>query len=254
MPMLEIFLELGLLTFVFVTLAFILALLKRDNSIVDVMWGLMFMMTSLVSYFVYGSGEPIQILITVLVCLWGCRLALHILIRNWGKGEDFRYAAWRENWGKWIVVRGFVQIFLLQGFLHLLIVSPVVFVNALGGELSLLARVGLAIWAIGFFFESVGDAQLSAFIKTKKKGEIMTKGLWKYTRHPNYFGEVTMWWGVFLIAVETSWWALLSPLLISYLILYVSGIPMLEAKYKGNKAWEDYAKKTSAFFPMPPKA
>jgi steroid 5-alpha reductase family enzyme len=136
----------------------------------------------------------------------------------------------------------------------ILVSSPIIFINTFPSKFVFLDLLGILIWTFGFFFESVGDFQLSRFIKSKKGG-IMKSGLWKYTRHPNYFGEVIQWWGIWLIALSVSygWVSVIGPLLITFLILKVSGIPLLEKKMEENDEFREYKKNTSMFFPLPPK-
>jgi len=243
--------------FVYMAVIFIVASFKKDNSIVDIAWGLGFILVALLFFFLEREFAVRHILVTVLVLIWGARLAVHIFIRNRGRGEDFRYAQWRREWGKWFLFRGFFQIFMLQGLLLLVIAYPVILTNHSGEEgISYMDLAGVILWVTGFFFEAVGDFQLSRFKRDPgNKGKIMRSGLWKYTRHPNYFGEAVMWWGIFLIAlsVRLGWTAIISPFLITFLLLRVSGVTMLEKKYVGNKEFEEYAKKTSAFFPWLPK-
>jgi steroid 5-alpha reductase family enzyme len=243
--------------FIYMSFIFILAWIKKDNSIVDIAWGIGFIVVAILTFFLKAEFVARHILVTALIFIWGTRLATHIAIRKKGKGEDFRYAQWRKDWRKWFVIRSFFQIYMLQGFLLLIIAYPVMLINySKEAGIAFLDIAGLIIWLIGFFFEAVGDYQLSKFKrKAENKGKIMTQGLWRYTRHPNYFGETAMWWGIFLIAlsVKSGWTAIVSPLLISFLLLQVSGITMLEKKYVGNKEFEQYARRTSAFFPWFPK-
>lgn len=247
----------GLAVFFYMTAVFIIALIKKDNSVVDIAWGIGFILIALLTFFLDKGFEARDILVTVLVIIWGLRLATHIFVRNKGRGEDFRYAQWRKEWGKWFYLRSFFQIFMLQGFLMLIIAYPLMLVNySQETSISFLDGVGFALWILGFFFEAGGDYQLTRFKKIPgNKGKIMKYGLWKYTRHPNYFGETTMWWGIFLIAVSVKdgWTAVISPLLITFLLLRVSGVTMLEKKYVGNKEFEEYARRTSSFFPWFPK-
>jgi steroid 5-alpha reductase family enzyme len=244
--------------FLYMSIIFILAWIKKDNSIVDTAWGIGFVLVAVFSFFFESGFAARHILVVVLIFLWGTRLAAHIAIRNKGKGEDFRYAKWRRDWGKWFVVRSFFQIYMLQGLLLLIIAYPVILINhSKETGITTLDIAGVIAWLIGFFFESLGDYQLSKFKKkAENKGKIMTQGLWRYTRHPNYFGETALWWGIFLIALsaKNGWTAIISPIVISFLLLKVSGITMLEKKYMGNKEFEEYAKKTSAFFPWLPKS
>lgn len=245
-------LEIVLLVFVYMVSAFVLALWKRDNSIVDVFWGFGFVLLAWYGLLRTMTFEPAQFLITALVTVWGLRLSLHILTRKLGKPEDFRYAAWRKEWGKWFLPRSFLQIFMLQGALMLVIAAPII-LTALYYQPQHWGYLvaGGGIWLFGFIFEAVGDAQLRRFLRTRREGQLMTGGLWKYTRHPNYFGESMMWWGIFVLSA--NWLALISPLTLTFLLLYVSGVPLLEKKYAGNPAWEAYKKRTSVFIPWFPK-
>ena len=247
----------ALCVFLYMSFIFMLALKKKDNSIVDIAWGIGFILVAILTFFLGTEFVVRHILVTVLIFLWGSRLAIYIAIRNKGKGEDFRYAKWRKNWGKWFFIRSFFQIYMLQGLLLLIIAYPVMLINhSEDPGITFFDILGLIIWLTGFFFEAVGDYQLLKFKeKAENKGKIITQGLWRYTRHPNYFGETAMWWGIFLIALslKNGWTAIVSPLTITFLLLKVSGISMLEKKYVGNKQYEEYAKRTSAFFPWFPK-
>jgi len=255
--MLSYFAAAALAVFAYMTAVFLIALLLKDNSIVDIAWGLGFILVALTTLFLRPGFEARHVLITGLVVVWGLRLASHIFLRNRGRGEDFRYAKWRRDWGRWVVPRSFLQIFMLQGVFMLIIASPIVLVNRSSEEgLIVLDGLGAFLWLTGFLFEAVGDHQLKRFKqKPESKGKIMTSGLWKYTRHPNYFGEAALWWGIFLIAlsVRGGWAAVVSPLTISFLLLKVSGVRMLEKKYVGNEEFGVYARRTSAFFPWFPK-
>ena len=243
--------------FLYMTAAFLVALFKKDNSIVDIAWGPGFILVAAVTFLLKPGFEARHILVMLLVAAWGTRLASHIFRRNWGRGEDFRYAKWRREWGRWFILRSFLQIFMLQGILMLLISSPVIVVNRSQEKgLTILDVLGTALWLSGFIFEAVGDHQLKRFKQRPEgRGRIMTTGLWKYSRHPNYFGESALWWGIFLIAlaVPGGWGSIISPVTISFFLLKVSGIPMLERRYQGNAEFAAYARRTSAFFPWFPK-
>ncbi len=243
--------------FVYMTAVFLIALLIKDNSIVDVAWGLGFILVALTTLFTRPGFEARHALVTGLVVVWGLRLAAHIFFRNRGRGEDFRYAKWRRDWGRWFIPRSFLQIFMLQGVFMLIVASPVVLVNHSGLKgLTVLDGLGTLVWITGFLFEAVGDYQLRKFKQNPEgRGKIMTTGLWRYTRHPNYFGEAALWWGIFLIALSVTggWVAIISPLTIGFLLLKVSGVTMLEKKYAGNEEFAAYARRTSAFFPWFPK-
>jgi steroid 5-alpha reductase family enzyme len=185
-------------------------------------------------------------------------LSLHVFFRNRKRGEDFRYAAWRRRWGRWFVPRSYLQIFVLQGAIMLVIASPLlILARASDAPWSALDAVGLSLWTGGFVFEAAADAQLARFKRRpENKGRIMAEGLWRFTRHPNYFGEAVMWWGIFLIvlSVRGSWPAVISPLLMTFLLRCVSGVPMLERKYSGDPDFAAYAAKTNAFLPWFPRS
>jgi steroid 5-alpha reductase family enzyme len=247
----------GLGVMVYMTGVYLLALILKDNSIVDVAWGPGFILVAVISLIRNPLFAPRQALILALVVMWGMRLATHILVRRAGQGEDFRYAQWRRNWGRWFVVRSYIQVFLLQGVFLMIIASPIIMVGfAPGVRLGVRDGLGAAVWLMGYIFEVVGDFQLERFKRGgKNKGRIMTSGLWRYTRHPNYFGEAAMWWGIFFIAlsVPKGWTGFISPLLITFLLLKVSGVPMLEKRYAGNPEFAAYARRTSVFIPWFPK-
>ena len=189
----------------------------------------------------------------VLVMLWGLRLSFHIYLRNRDKPEDFRYREWREAWGKKFYWRSFLQIYLLQGFFLLLIFSPVALASVSSpSKMIWVSYVGTFFWVFGFAYQMIADYQLSVFVKNKRsKNEVMQTGLWKFSRHPNYFGELVMWWSIFVIILplKYSLLAMVSPLTISILLTFVSGVPMLERKYKGHSVYEAYRKITPALVP-----
>ena len=249
----ELLLHVIVLVFCYMSSIFCIALFKRDNSIVDVAWGIGFMLISYMTLLESGSLAARKLLITLMTTIWGLRLSGHILYRNWGRGEDKRYALWRKQWGNNVFIRSFLQVFMLQGIVMIIIASPIILINSSHNSfLNLLDLTGVVIWLIGFSFEAIGDYQLHNFMsKSENKNKIMTDGVWKYSRHPNYFGEVTLWWGMFLIALSVPWgWTtIISPLTITYLILYISGIPMTEKFFETNPDFIEYKKRTSAFFP-----
>lgn len=234
---------------------FIVSRLIKRNDIADIAWGFGFVVLAWTLY--YNQPSAVLALAVLPVTIWGIRLGVHIFLRNRKKTEDYRYQQWRKEWGRWFVLRSFLQVFMLQGLLLLLIATPLLFAAEKGGDaVGAVNFIGLVIWAFGFVFEALGDYELSKFLKNpKNKGKLLQGGLWRYSRHPNYFGEVTQWWGIWLTTYGTPWfwYALIGPLTITLLILKVSGIPMLEKKYQGNKVYEQYKKRTSMFFPLPPK-
>ena len=251
----NILFQLAILLFIYFNIFFILSVIKKDNSLVDIGWGFGFALAVL--YTLYQSSfSGVGLLLTIIITTWGGRLGLHILARKIGKPEDFRYQKWRKEW-KNFYLRSYFQIYMLQGILLFIIVFPAVkTINKGVGFLGILGYLGLFVWLIGFFFEVVGDWQLKKFLENEKnKGEIMQSGLWKYTRHPNYFGEATMWWGIFLIVLDSggSIISIISPITITYLLLYVSGVPLLEKHFADNPKFQEYAEKTNKFVPWFPE-
>lgn len=254
--MMESILIILLILFIYVTIGFIAAVLLKRNDIADVMWGPGIFIACLSAYIIIGGGPTLTLAI---IFLWALRIATHIGKRFISKKEeDFRYATWRQTW-KYFYTRSYVQVFLLQGFLMFLVASSLVFLKIYNPQINQgMFWLGTIISLFALTFETVADKQLTNFLKQKTEG-IMQTGLWKYSRHPNYFGEVMFWWGIFLITIPSSNvfivnpLFLISPLTITFLILYVSGIPMLEKKYEGNQEFQIYKSKTSAFFPWFPK-
>lgn len=242
--------------FIYMTFWFLVSLITKKMDVADTAWGLGFVVAVLVPLLLYGVQFDRALFAFILVFIWGTRLSLHITKRNAGRPEDKRYAAMRADWGSGFLLRSYLQVFLLQGGLLLLVVSPVLFIATYrGGALGVFDIIGAAVWLFGFFFESQGDAQLRKFLATPDHGPVMDQGLWKYTRHPNYFGEVTQWWGLWIIAlgVPFGYLGIIGPLTITGLILFVSGVPLLEKSMAGKPAWEAYKKRTSVFIPLPPR-
>jgi steroid 5-alpha reductase family enzyme len=246
---------LAIILFVYMSMWFVFSVIKQRNDVADVAWGLGFVLMTWISFFVSDVFSLRSVLVGVMVTIWGLRLAIHIYTRNKNKSEDYRYLAWRQEWGNWFYFRSFLQVYILQGVLLFLIVMPVLFINnSAVTSLNIFDLLGFIIWTIGLFFEVVGDLQLSRFIKdSNNKGKLMRSGLWAYTRHPNYFGEVTVWWGVWLMAatLPSGLFSIIGPLTITVLILKVSGIPMLEKKMEENPEFAEYKRMTSVFIPLP---
>jgi len=242
---------------IYMTAVFVLAQLLNNNSIVDVAWGPGFIVVAGVSFVAEPALFPAKVLAAALVLVWGFRLAAHILLRNLGKPEDFRYAAMRRKWGRAVRVKAFFFVFMFQAFLMLVVSLPITVV--FGGParpLVLLDVVGGAVFAAGFLYEVIADRQLAAHIRNPaNKGTLMTGGLWATTRHPNYFGEALLWWGIGLVALSSAGGgiALLGPLTITLLLVFVSGVPLLEKKYAGRPDWEAYKARTPMFVPRLPK-
>lgn len=248
---------LALILFTYMSSWFVVSLFKKRNDVADVAWGLGFVILAWLSFFFSENSGTRGLLVNILVSIWGIRLAWHIHSRNKNKTEDYRYMAWRKEWGSLFYFRSYFQVYLLQGFLLFITATPIMVVNKNKGlSLGWLDFVGLLVWIIGFYFEARGDFELNQFIKNPaNKGKIMQTGLWAYTRHPNYFGEVTLWWGIYIISLGSApfFYSIVGPLTITTLILFVSGIPLLEKKYVGNPDFEEYKKRTSIFIPLPTK-
>ena len=233
----------------------LLSLVKKDASIVDIFWGLGFVLIAIVSYAVADGYHPRKVLIVALAALWGLRLAAYIYWRNKGRGEDYRYRAMRARQGKRFSIVSLYTVFGLQGLLMWIISFPlqIAQISPAPARLGLLDWIGAGVWLIGFLFESLGDLQLARFkANPNNKGKVMEGGLWRYTRHPNYFGDSLMWWGFFLIAlsVPAGIWTLISPLIMTGLLMKVSGVALLEKTLiKTKPEYQDYVRRTSAFVP-----
>lgn len=239
-------------------LLWLLSLRLKDASIVDIFWGLGFAMIAVTSYLVTGGYVGRKKMMTVLVVVWGVRLAWHIGSRNLGKGEDFRYQAMRKKHGERFSVVSLYTVFLLQGVLMWIISLPLqaAQISAQPDTLTALDLAGVAVFLIGFLFEAIGDLQLRQFKSDPaNKGKLMDRGLWALTRHPNYFGDALLWWGFYLIACAAGgWWTVFSPMLMTFLLVKVSGVAMLERSLTKTKPeYEAYARRTNAFLPWFPK-
>ncbi len=249
----------GLAILGLVTALWLLSLKLRDASIVDIFWGTGFAIAGWLYFALTPNAAPLRKwLICTLVTIWGLRLSLYIFRRNRGKPEDYRYAAWRNEHGNSWWWRSFFQVFLLQGLLMWIISAPLLAAQlfAAAPELTWLDFTAGVIWIVGFFFEAVGDWQLARFkADPENKGKLLTTGVWRYTRHPNYFGDAAQWWGYYLIAVAAGgWWTIFSPVLMTWLIVKVSGVALLERGLRGSKpGYEEYVRRTNAFFPWFPR-
>ncbi len=260
MTFLPAFLRAGAVVLALMLMLWLLSLALANSSIADIFWGTGFVALTWMAFLLGGDGYPPRQWVTAgLVTLWGLRLSLHVLRRNWGKPEDFRYARWREERGSgwwWISL---FQVFLLQGVLMWILSAPLVVAEVAAAPRSLgpLEAIALGIWGIGFVFEAVGDEQLRRFrADPANRGRVMDRGLWRTSRHPNYFGDAAQWWGYYLLAASTGWGALtfFSPLLMTFLLLRVSGVPLLEKTLKGSKpGYAEYMERTPAFVPWVPR-
>lgn len=231
----------------------LISLAIKNASIVDIFWGTGFVIITWVAYRFAPGYIPRKQLVATLVTVWGLRLAIYIGIRNWGKPEDFRYSQWRAANGAHWWWLSFFQVFLLQGFLMWIISTPLLAAQTSGfpAILTPLDFIGALLWTLGLIFESIGDLQLMRFkAETANREKLLTTGLWKYTRHPNYFGEAVLWWGFYIIALAAGYgWTIISPMLMTYLLMKVSGVAMLEKTMKHMPGYEEYLQRTSAFFP-----
>ncbi|MBC1359419.1 DUF1295 domain-containing protein [Listeria booriae] len=248
----------ALLLWIYFTIVFIWAQKLKNNSIVDLAWGPGFVIVAIYTYFWGGQMTTQGLLVTIFVFLWGMRLFFHLAKRNIGKPEDYRYVNMRKRWGtKAVKLKTYLNVFVLQGVLLYIISLPIFLVNTTAGTDFLWWNyVGIVVWLVGFIFEVGGDEQLRRFKqKPENKGKLMTTGLWQYTRHPNYFGEALSWWGIFLITITSAatLWGFIGPLIITLLLLFVSGVPLLEKKYKDRADFQAYAKRTSKFIPTIPR-
>jgi len=234
---------------------------RKDASVVDRVWGMAFVVAAWTYAVTAGAWTPRTWLILALVTIWGLRLSTYITWRNWGEGEDKRYQKMREKRPETFVVRSLVTIFLLQGVLAWIISLPLLAAAAYDAPdaLVLLDYLGAAVWAVGLYFEAVGDWQLSRFLADpSNKGKVNDQGLWRYTRHPNYFGDTVVWWGFFLIALATgAWWTFLGSLAMTFFIVRVSGVALTDKNMGKGKSkregYDEYVRRTNQFIPGPRK-
>ncbi len=246
-----------LVLFVFFFIIFIVGQILKDNSIVDIGWGSGFVLSAVYTFLRNPDSGLKGILITSAIIIWGTRLTYHIAKRNIGKPEDYRYVNMRKRWGtKFVLIKAFLNVYFLQLAIQYVVTQPVIYGNTTLQEMKWFNFIGVGLWMVGFFFEAYGDYQLKEFKKKpENKGKLMDKGLWALTRHPNYFGDSTMWFGIFFIAITdlNGLWTIVGPSLMTFFIVFVSGVKMLEKKYIGREDYEAYKKRTNAFIPWLPK-
>ncbi|MEA2167737.1 MAG: hypothetical protein QOF76_1037 [Solirubrobacteraceae bacterium] len=237
-------------------ITFAISVPLADVSIVDISWGLAFVTAGWVAAAVAGGDPDRTRLMLVMVTLWGGRLAAYIALRKTKHpGEDPRYTAMRKRADNFVLVSLF-KVFLLQAVLAWIVSLPLIAIAACDDHgLGPLAYAGVGLWAVGLFFETVGDAQMSRYkADPANKGTVMDSGLWRYTRHPNYFGDFCVWWGLFALGLDAGgWWAFASPLIMSALLMRVSGKGLLEKNMAGRPGYQEYVARTSGFFPLPPR-
>ena len=259
MTFFDIYLQGLLLIVLFFTAVWLLSVFLKNASIVDIFWGLGYVVVSGFYFMATPEISTRKTIALILVTIWGLRLSIHIFLRNAGKPEDFRYQQFRKNYGEkrywWF---SYFQVFLLQGTLVWLISAPLLAISYYTSESSfgILDIAGILVWLIGFTFEAGGDWQLKRFKAIPaNKGRLLQTGFWKYTRHPNYFGDAAVWWGFAILSVASgSYIPVLSSVLMTWLIIKVSGVAMLERTLINTKpGFEEYVKRTSAFIPWFPK-
>ena len=242
----------GLMTFVWVV-----SLIRRDASIVDPFWSLTFIALGTTYRFAseteYGARPAV---VLALLLIWGVRLSVYLFWRNAGKGEDYRYQAMRERQGAGFPARSLFTVFWLQAILAWVVSLPLLAAVDGTSALGAFDYLGMAFWAIGISFEAAGDFQLARFkADPVNQGKVMDRGVWRYTRHPNYFGDFMVWWGFYLFALGAGgWWSVLGPLLMSVLLMRVSGAALLEKTLtKTREGYQEYVRTTNGFFPGPKK-
>lgn len=239
------------------SLVWVVSVIRKDASVVDLFWGPAFVLLAWFYWWITGGGGLRGTLGLGLVTVWGLRLGIHLARRNLGKPEDYRYQAMREQRGASFWWMSLFTVYWLQAALSWIVSFPLLQIQAAPVSMGWLGWLGVTIAVLGFLFESIGDHQLTRFRSDpSNEGKVLDEGLWRYTRHPNYFGDAVFWWGVTVLAMETPgwWWILPGPVLMTLLLMNVSGVPLLEARMKETKPrYVEYTRRTSAFFPWPPK-
>ena len=247
----------------------LLSIPLKNVSIIDIAWGFGFVVVAWASFLTAHVETPSwpNLILPILVTVWGLRLTGYLAWRNIGKPEDYRYVAMREKRGSSFVWSSLLRVFALQGVILWVVSLPIQAAAAnpasAGGEgepCLILTSLGVTFWVVGVFFESVGDWQLARFkANPDHKGRVMDRGLWRLTRHPNYFGDFCVWWGHWLVCLGVSemaatWWTVLSPVIMSFFLIKVSGVALLEKAMKNRSPeYEDYIRRTSSFLPWPPR-
>jgi steroid 5-alpha reductase family enzyme len=243
--------------FIYMTANFVVALWRQRTDIADIAWGFGFILVAIICLLSQDSFTTRMLIISALILIWGLRLSLYLFFRNRGKGEDQRYQLWRLEWGENFVPKAFLEVFLLRGLFMFLMAAPLFLVSVYDNNtLDYIDMIGIAVWLLGFILEAVSDGQLSMFTKRFGEDKILKTGLWKYSRHPNYFGESLQWWGIFLLAISVNfgYLAVVSPIIITIMVALVSGIPVVEKQYRDNSEYQEYKKKTNAFWPWFPRS
>lgn len=236
-------------------LAWLFSLVQRDASVVDVAWGLGVVLVAWLSFALADGAQSRKALMVALTTIWGLRLSGYLASRITREGEDFRYQEMRRRYGERFPLISLVAVFAFQGFGLWTVSLPVQAAQVPNSPSALtgLDLAGVALWAVGMFFEIVGDLQLSRFrADPRNRGKVLDGGLWRYTRHPNYFGDFCVWWGLYALALATreAWWSVVGPLVMSFILLRLSGLPVMERHLRRREGYEDYVRRTSAFFPF----
>jgi steroid 5-alpha reductase family enzyme len=250
------FLYSGAALLVVAVVFWLISLLRNDVSIVDSLWSLMFLLAAGVYAGLSEGNGTRTVVVLVLVAIWAMRLSVYITWRNHGQPEDYRYQEIRANNEPGFRYKSLYIVFVLQALLAWVISLPLAAAISGQTEIGVLDYAGFALWVVGVFFEALGDLQLSRFRKNPaNKGRVLDTGLWRYTRHPNYFGNFTLWWGFYLVALSAGgWWSIVSPLLMSFLLLKVSGVALLEKDISSRRPeYQRYIRRTNAFFPGFPR-
>jgi steroid 5-alpha reductase family enzyme len=235
----------------------LISVVMKDASIVDPFWGAAFVLVSWVAFGQADDPGTRQTIVPVLVTIWGLRLSAFLTVRNLGHGEDYRYQAMRRRWGRWFPFISLGTVFMLQATLMWIVSLPTQVTMTASDGLGWLAVIGIALWFVGLAFETLGDWQLARFKRDPSNvRKVMDRGLWRYTRHPNYFGDFCVWWGIFFVALTgvSMAWTVIGPILMSTLLVRVSGVALLEKTIsKRRPGYEEYIRTTSAFFPRRPR-
>jgi steroid 5-alpha reductase family enzyme len=228
------------------------SLQRNDVSIVDSLWSLMFLATAILYAFAADTMNTRNLLLLVLVSAWAIRLSVFLTIRNWGQEEDRRYQEIRANNQPNFHIKSLYLVFGLQAILAWVIAIPLLFAFSVPGQIGMLEIIATALWLIGFVIETSADQQLYQFkADPKNRGKVLNTGVWAYSRHPNYFGEFLIWWAYYLFALSVgAWWSVFSPLLMTVLLLRVSGVSLMEKDISERRAgYREYIETTNAFFP-----
>jgi steroid 5-alpha reductase family enzyme len=229
-----------------------LAVSKKNLSVIDTAWGLGFILIVSVGSFLNAWTNLRELILLFLTTLWGLRLAIYIHTRNHGMGEDFRYAKWRKEWGDKTNLIAYFKVYWLQYLLMLVVALPLFAAHAsTETQLFWFNYLGIAVWSIGLSWEAVADFQKSKFKAIKEnKNKIFRDGLWAFSRHPNYFGEALLWWGISLVSLDgQNYWALIGPLFLTFLLWKVSGVPLVEQRHANNPEYQAYKAQTPTLVP-----